>query len=627
MAFAPSHPLRRLTAVGLVAALGGLVPVLHRPARTPPPVAAAADSLVLDRAEVMIPMRDGVRLHTVLLRPHGMAGQLPLLMTRTPYGVAYADAGVRRSYAELARDGYVFVAQDIRGRFGSEGQFLMNRPLHDPKDSSGVDESTDTYDTIDWLVKNVPDNNGRVGVLGVSYPGFLAAMAGINHHPALKAISPQAPMTDTWIGDDFFHQGAFRLSYGFEYATQLELSKDMSVPPPVTRYDMYDWYLSQGPLSTLTRLAGDRVPTWQNFVRHPSYDGFWKVRALTKQMAAPEVPTLTVGGWWDQEDFYGPIASYAALEPRDTAHLSYVVLGPWNHGGWAHGEGDSLGRIAFRDSTARHFREKIQAPWFAYWLHDRGKLDLHEATVFAAGANEWRSFDSWPPKEAALRKLYLREQGGLAFDGPKGAGFDHYVSDPAHPVPYRQRPVSLTYDPRGSDWYNWLTQDQRFVENRPDVLTWQTGPLDHPVTIAGAIKAHLFAATTGSDADWVVKLIDVYPDSVGGSDPRMGGYQLMVASDILRGRYRTGFDHPTPITPNAVAEYVVDLHEQAYRFEPGHRIMVQVQSTWFPAYDRNPQTYVPNIFEARPSDFKAQTHRIYRSAGKASYVEVPVLKD
>jgi putative CocE/NonD family hydrolase len=597
--------------------------------------AQTPDTLPYAVTRTMVPMRDGVGLNTDVWAPKDRHGSLPFILVRTPYGIDRARyfTGYLK---DLADDGYYFVFQDIRGRYNSEGEFSMNRPLHEAENPPGsVDESTDTYDTVEWLLKNVPDNNGRVGVVGISYPGWLAAMAGINPHPAVKAISPQAPMTDTWMGDDFFHYGAFRLAYGFEYSADLELSKDQSVPLPIDRYDTYDWYLSEGPLSNLTALLAGRVPTWTNFAAHPNYDAFWKARALPTYLTKLSVPTLTVGGWWDQEDFYGPIKTYATLEKLDTGHTNYVVFGPWNHGGWSRGKGDKLGRISFGSATGEYFRSKIQAPWFAWWLKDKGTGQFPEAQVFESGSNRWREFATWPPTDQSVpKRLYFRENGGLSFAPPplpaSGAGaagpFDSYVSDPAHPVPYRLRPVQQVYDDRGSDWYTWLVEDQRFVDRRPDVLTWQTAPLTENVTIAGDITGHLFASTTGSDADWVVKLIDVYPDSIP-DDWRMGGYELMVASDILRGHFRRGFEKPEAITPDRVAEYVVDLHQQSYSFQKGHRIMVQVQSTWFPVYDRNPQTFVPNIFLAKPEDFRAQTHRIYRSVKYPSYVGVSVLKE
>jgi putative CocE/NonD family hydrolase len=587
--------------------------------------AQAADSVPgFDAQTAMIPMRDGVRLHTFVYRPAGHPEPLPFLLMRTPYGITGSPGRYFRAYLkELAEDGYLFVFQDIRGRYGSEGEFLMNRPL----DPNGVDETTDTWDTIDWLLRNVAGHNGRAGVLGISYPGWLAAMAGIHPHPAVKAVSPQAPMTDTWMGDDFFHQGAFRLSYGFEYSSDLELSSDESVPVPIDRYDTYDWYLAQGPLSTLTTLLGGRVPTWLNFAAHPAYDAFWKARALPTYLTTLAVPTLTVGGWWDQEDFYGALKTYETLERLDTANINFLVMGPWNHGGWGRAAGDSLGRISFEQKTGQQFRAEIQAPWFAYWLKDRGERPHDEARLFVAGRNAWRTFNPWPPRTGVTHwRLYFSDRGDLAAGPPQArTGFDSLVSDPAHPVPYRNRPIQRTYDRRGSDWYTWLVEDQRFVDNRPDVLSYQTGPLTGDLTIAGPITARLFASTTGRDVDWVVKLIDVYPDSVPALSPRMGGYQLMVASDIMRGRYRNSWNQPTPVLPNQVTAFTVDLHQQAYTFLRGHRMMVQVQSSWFPLYDRNPQTWVPNIFEARAGEFRAATEKIFRTARYPSHVDVLVL--
>jgi putative CocE/NonD family hydrolase len=407
----------------------------------------------------------------------------------------------------------------------------------------------------------------------------------------------------------------------------MEQSKDESLPPPVGGYDTYDWYLAKGPLGNLTRLLAARSPSWSNFAAHPAYDAFWRARALPTYLRRLAVPTLTVGGWWDQEDFYGPLTTYATLEPLDTGRVNMLVVGPWNHGGWSHGDGQKLGDIDFGSAAGRWFREEVQAPWFAHWLKGRDTLPVQEALVFESGSNRWRRFDRWPPA-AGNRNLYFRAGGRLSFDPPidDDRSFDSYLSDPEHPVPYRRRPVQRTYDPRGSGWYAWLTEDQRFADSRPDVLTWRTEPLAQDVTIGGSIAAQLFAATTGSDADWVVKLIDVYPDSVEG-DPKMGGYELMVASEILRGRYRTGFDRPTAIRPGRIEGYRVDLHQQSYRFLEGHRIMVQVQSTWFPLYDRNPQTFVPNIFAARPADFRPATQRVYRSARHPSHVTIPVLTE
>ncbi len=584
-------------------------------AQQPAQPASGGDSDYV-RTEAMIPTRDGVRLFTVIVAPRDATGPLPILMERTPYGAA----GAARNSAVL---GYIVVFQDIRGRFGSEGMFEMNRPPH--SGHAGTDESTDTYDTIDWLVKNVPNNNGRVGVFGISYPGWLTAVAGIGAHPALKAISPQAPMGDAWMGDDFFHHGAFRLSYGLEYSWMMEASTDLSVTPSPGRYDTYEWYRSFPTLGALTQAVGaDQWPTWRHFVEHPAYDSVWQARALPRYFTHTTVPTLTVGGWWDQEDEYGPLASYATLERTDTARVNFLVMGPWYHGQWFADSGVALGNLRFGRATGVDFRA-LQSRWFAYWLKDHGDGKFAEATVFDAGTNEWRSFDRWPPAAAHAQRLYFRENGRLSFDAPAAAtGADQYVSDPVHPVPYRPRPVERTYSPT-SRWRRWETEDQRFVDGRPDVLTWQTAPLTEDVTVAGNVVAHLFASTTGSDADWVVKLIDVYPDTVP-DRLTMGGYELMVTGEILRGRYRTSWERPAPIPPNQVEPYTVDLHQQAYTFRKGHRIMVQVQSTWFPLYDRNPQTFVPNIFKARAEDYRARVHRVYRTVKYPSSVEIDVVK-
>ena len=584
-----------------------------------------APSASFDSMDVMIPMRDGVRLHTTIFRSRNQTENLPFILTRTPYGIAHSGRSLGSSYAELADDGYIFVFQDIRGRYGSEGQFVMLRPPRDKRDPKAIDESTDTYDTIDWLLKNVPRNNGKVGQLGVSYPGWLTVMSMLDPHPALKAVSPQASPASMFLGDDFHHNGAFRLAYGFEYVTMMEGSKERT-PFQFDEYDTYAWWLHQGSLAHVNDryLHGTR-PTWNNFVSHPNFDAFWQRDAVVQYLDSVRVPTLTVSGWWDQEDFYGAITIYEALEKHDPHHLNNLVVGPWNHGGWDGRSGESLQRIDFGSATAPYFRKNIEAPWFAYWLKGKGTLHLPEATTFEAGANEWRSFDAWPPRtNVADRRLYFGPAGALGFAPPTPAdrgAFDAYLSDPAHPVPYRERPIPPTFG-RGSTWSTWLADDQRFVQDRPDVAAWETPVLTDNIDIAGAITAHLFASTTGSDADWVVKLIDVYPED----DAKLPGYELMVANDVFRGRFRSSFEHPKAIVPNHIDQYVIDLHTQNYRFKKGHRIMVQVQSTWFPLIDRNPQTFVPNIFEAKDSDFRAATQHIYREPGAASYVEIPVVR-
>jgi len=598
----------------------------HRAAVAIVTARTATDSS-FDKMEVQVPMRDGVHLHTIIYAPRGATGDLPILMSRTPYGIdGMGEALSSQSLADFVSEGYIFVFQDIRGRFKSEGQFIMLRPMRNRSDRAATDESTDAYDTIAWLLTHVPHNNGRVGMLGTSYPGWLTVMAMLDPHPALKAVSPRASPADMFIGDDFHHNGAFRLSYGFEYATIMEMSKDLS-PYKFDQPDLYDWYLKLGSLSHANeRVLHDQAPSWNNFVSHPNYDQFWQTQAVAPYLDKVKVPTLTVAGWWDQEDFFGPIKIYETLEAHDTQHLNYLVVGPWNHGGWNAPAGQKLGAIDFGIPASATFRKNIEAPWFAYWLKNKGTLKLAEATTFESGANEWRSYDSWPPHTGVTsRKVFMRASHSLSLDAPADTGAsaaDSYVSDPSSPVPYRARPIRPTFS-EGSTWSTWLVDDQRFAEKRADVLSWQTPPLPRDVEISGAIAAHLFASTTGSDADWIVKLIDVYPAHNDG-DAKLDGYELMVANDVLRARFRNGFEHPKAIVPNEVDEYVVDLHTQNYRFLKGHRIMVQVQSSWFPLIDRNPQTFVPSIFAAKDSDFRTATQRIFRSARTSSYVLLPI---
>lgn len=581
--------------------------------------------------DAMIPMRDGVKLHTRIFVPRQASANVearPFLFLRTPYGVADSEMALDTRYKELADDGYIFVFQDIRGKFDSEGQFVMLRARRQAGDSGAIDEATDAYDSIDWLLKNVPANNGRVGMLGNSYLGWTTVMASLDPHPALKAVAPMASPADMWVGDDFHHNGAFRLSYGFEYAFMMEDGKG-SAQFPFDRYDTYTWYLGLGPLANVNaRVFNGKIATWNDFVAHPDYDAFWQRQAFATGGRETTVPTLNVAGWWDQEDFYGPLAIYQALEKGDRKGVNHLVVGPWKHGGARFGAGDALGAIGFDSATAKYFREQIELPWFAFYLKDKGELNLPEALTFEAGSNRWRRWDAWPPQEGITpTRLYFGADRSLSLVPPQasgGAQFDSYVSDPAHPVPYRQRPIQPTYFPGGSGWSTWLVEDQRFVDGRPDVLSWESAPLEADLTIAGDIKAQLFASTSGSDADWIVKLIDVYPERVAGNRA-LSGYQLMVANEVFRGRYRQGATSPQAIVPGAVLEYAIGLHSQNYTFRKGHRLMVQVQSSWFPLIDRNPQTFVPNIFKAEGSAFQAATQRIYRSPTQASQLTLPVV--
>ena len=580
-----------------------------------------------NRREVMITMRDGVKLHTVIFTPKNQTEALPFLIERTPYGVNDYPSPEKNGYVkDMADDGYIFVYQDIRGRYLSEGKFEMQRFTRNKKDATAIDESTDTYDTIDWLLKNVANNNGKAGMYGISYDGWTTVMGAIDPHPALVAVSEQATPADMFLGDDFHHNGAFRLSYGFEYAFMEEATKTDSLFP-FDKYDTYEWYLKLGPLSNVNKkYFFNKLPSWNDFVNHPNYDTFWQKQSLAYRLDSPRVYTMNVAGWWDQEDFYGPQKAYKVWEKKDGHHKNYIVIGPWNHGGWAGGPGKKLGNINFDSSTGETFRKNIQARWFSYYLKGKGEGNFAEAITFQTGSNTWKTYDNWPPKEAVKKNIYFREDGKLSFEKPASNNtdsFDSYISDPAHPVPYRTRPVEETYSP-GSHWYTWLTEDQRFVHNRPDVLSWETETLEEDVTVTGTITAKLFAATTGSDADWIVKLIDVYPEKYP-DDPKMGGYQFMVANDVFRGRFRNSFEKPEPITPNKVEEYTIDLHSLNHVFKKGHKIMVQLQSTWFPIIDRNPQKYVPNIFEAKESDFQKATQKIYRSAMYPSYIELSVM--
>jgi uncharacterized protein len=581
---------------------------------------------VLTATEAMIPTRDGVHLYTQIYAPTQVSEKLPILLLRTPYGTGPLNAArIASALPELTADGYIIVSQDIRGRFKSEGQFVMLRQPRDPKDQNAIDESTDTYDTIEWLLKNVPNNNGRVGMAGTSYGAWLTVMGTLDPHPALKAAVEQASPADMWIGDDFHHNGAFRLSYGFEYAYMMESSKEITdVSTVIDRFDAYDWYLNLGALSNAdARYLHNRLPTWNDFVNHPDYDAFWKRQGFAPWLTRVTVPILNVAGWWDQEDFYGPIKIYELLEQHDSAHQNFLVVGPWNHGGWSRGDGQKLGRIDFGAATAAYYRKEVLAKFLAYHLKGRENPNLPEALTFRTGANEWVRHDSWPPKQnVSARKLYFQANGKLSFEQPPASegAFDSYVSDPANPVPYRPRPIDVR-----SGWTTWLVEDQRFVDHRPDVLTWTSDVLADDVVVSGKVAANLFASTTGTDSDWIVKVIDVYPEKYA-PDPKMSGFQLMVAGDVLRGRYRNGFEKPQAIVPDQVNRYEIAFPANDHVFLKGHRIMVQVQSTWFPVIDRNPQRFVPNIFQAKESDFQRATQKVYRSGPHASYIAVPVVE-
>jgi hypothetical protein len=585
------------------------------------------------RSEVMIPMRDGVKLHAVILKPADIAAPLPILLTRTPYGV---DGTTRESFVaqrpELASDGYIYVAEDIRGRFKSKGKFVMMHPLADHGNPQATDESTDAYDTVAWLIKNLPGNNGRVGVVGTSYPGFLAMMAGIDPHPAVKAISPQAPMIDVWMGDDFFHNGAFRQSYGYDYVLMMESSKqnsDVSYGKdkngdPV---DGFNYFLERGSFAQDVKHSGSKMlPTWKLFLDHPAYTTVWSSRAVEQWLDKVAVPTLTVGGYYDQEDMWGPQEEYARLEPHDTKHENFLVLGPWRHGSW-NSSSRSLGNLQYGQPIGKEFRSDIEAKFFAHYLKDQpgtnpSGFDLEDTASFQTGSNTWKYYPHFPPPQSRPTSLYLQGNGLLSWSASTADTATRYVSDPANPVPYRHRPIQPTYSV-GSQWYNWLTEDQRFVTGRKDVAVWKLPVLAHDVTLTGEVVADVYAATTGTDNDMVVKLIDEYPE--GDPDTKMRGYQLLTNAEIFRGRYLDSFTTPHPIQAGAIREYRFSLHDVDHVFKTGHTILVEIQSTWFPLYDRNPQTFVPNIMKAKPADYKPATISVESGAGHASRLIVPVM--
>jgi putative CocE/NonD family hydrolase len=583
-----------------------------------------------DKQQVMIPMRDGIQLNTEIYVPKGGQGQLPILLTRTPYGLGHDDDGfhssLSSSYAELAADGYIFVFQDIRGRYESEGEFVMLRPPRDPTAADAIDEGTDTYDTIEWVLENVEGHNGRVGILGISYGGWLTVMGMIDPHPAVAAVSPQASPADMYIGDDFLHNGALRLAAAFGYAALME-TDNTNRPYQFDQHDAYEWYLDLGPLSNANeRYLHGEIPTWNAFMENPTYTEYWKRQAVSPYLTAVHMPTLNVAGWWDAEDFYGPMKIYEVLEQFDADSVNFLVAGPWRHGGWARSDGQTLGSVDFGSNTSAYYRSEIQARFFAYYLKDEGTWDIREAHTFQTGANMWTSQDRWPPTDVTVeRQLYFRSGGQLSFDPPQDEGadaYDAYVSDPNNPVPYMPRPMPGFW--QGGQAL-WKVTDQRFVHRRPDVLSWETEPLTEDVVVAGRIVANLYASTSGSDCDWVVKLIDVYPEDYP-ADSAMAGFQLMIADDVLRAKFRNSFERPEPVPPNQVIAYDIDLNSRHHRFLQGHKIMVQIQSTWFPLIGRNPQTFV-NIPTATEADYQKATQRIYRSATRPSHIALPVIQE
>jgi uncharacterized protein len=624
-------------------------PAATLPSETPAKFTPVTDSFDYIKRDVMIPMRDGVKLHTVIVIPKA-AKNAPILLTRTPYNASsflsgadssHLDMIVQRSEPGMVRpertaprttppDDYIRVVQDVRGKYGSEGDYVMTRPLHGPLNSTPVDHSTDTYDTIDWLVKNLPESNGRVGILGISYDGFTTLMALINPHPALKVAVPMNPMVDGWRGDDWFHNGAFR-EQGMSYIYDQEATRENSIKWWVSHYDDYDDFMEAGSAGELGRRHGlEQVGFWRKLLDHPAYDSWWQEQAMDKILAAQplKVPFMLVHGLWDQEDIYGAPAVYKAVKPKDTGNDKvFLVIGPWHHGQEAR-DGSALGPLNFGSDTGLYFREQILRPFLAHYLKDAPKPDIASVTAFETGTNKWLRLSTWPSGctsgcSVKPTPLYMAaaQRASLAAAKPSDSTYDEYVSDPAKPVPFVARPVHTNDEAGGASWRTWLVSDQRESSGRPDVLVYTSDVLTTPLKISGVPVVHLVASTSGTDSDWIVKLIDVYPDEVPG-EARMGGYQLAVSMDIFRGRYRESLETPKPIAADKVLDYKFDLPNTNHVFLPGHRMMVQVQSSWFPLYDRNPQTFVQNIFWAKPADYKKATQRVYHN----SFIELPVVE-
>ncbi len=620
-------------------------PAATLPSESPSQVKPATDSFDYTRRDVMIPMRDGVKLHTVILVPKE-AKNAPILLTRSPYNASDLTSHANSSHLGpilegydnatdvIVEGGYIRVIQDVRGKYGSEGDYVMNRPLHGPLNPTNVDHSTDTYDTIDWLVKNIAETNGKVGILGISYDGFTPLMALVNPHPALKVSVPMNPMVDGWMGDDWFHNGAFR-EQNMPYIYEQDGTRDNSAKWWTDHFDDYDVYMQAGSAGELGRRHGlEQMGFWRKILEHPSYDAFWQQQAMDKILAAQplKVPVMLVHSLWDQEDIYGAMAVYKAIKPRDTHNDKvFLVMGPWHHGQEIE-DAYSLGAIKFGSDTGTHFRQHILGPFLAQYLKDGApKADIAPVSAFETGTNVWRRLPAWPagctsgcaPKPTPL---YLAAGLKLSMNAPTSgsdAAFDEYISDPAKPVPFRARPSQPVGYTTELTWAQWLVDDQREASGRPDVLVFTSDVLNGPLKISGQPIANLIASTSGSDSDWVVKLIDVYPDEVA-SQPNLGGYQLMVSADIFRGRYRESLETPKPIASDKPLLYRFNLPNANHVFLTGHRIMVQIQSSWFPLYDRNPQTFVPNIFWAKPADYHKATQRIYHSAAESSFIEVPI---
>ncbi|MFB3855151.1 MAG: CocE/NonD family hydrolase [Vicinamibacterales bacterium] len=585
--------------------------------------------------EHLVPMRDGVRLFTSVYVPKDKSKTYPIILRRTPYSAApygldnYLEAPdrLRRRYFE---EGYIVVFQDVRGRFMSEGEFMDVRPyIADKKDPKQIDETTDTYDTVEWLVKNVPAHNGRVGISGISYPGFYSSMGAIDAHPAVKAVSPQAPVSKWMGGDDFFHNGAFLLSHAFDFYFDFGKPRPKPTTDPGQRFDHgtpdgYRFFLEMGPVANANaRYMKDQVAFWNEMTSHPQWDDFWAARDILPRLRGIRPAMLVVGGWFDTENLYGALHTYEAIEENNPGTWNILVMGPWSHGQWGSNEGRRLGEIDFGSDTSDYYAEHVELPFFNYYLKGEGKPPASEAVVFETGANEWRQLDAWPPKDAKRQEIFLQPDGTLTLGKPgAAAGCREYVSDPARPVPYTAA-VAHWYDPA------FMVEDQRFAAKRPDVLVYQTEPLKDDLRVAGPIDVTLFASTSGTDSDFVVKLVDVFPEDAKDPEPkaaktRAGGYQMLVRGDVLRGKFRNSLAKPEPFKPGVVTRVAFELQDVFHRFEAGHRVMVQIQSTWFPMIDRNPQTFV-DIFKAKPEDFQKATQRVCSDGENRSAIAVGIV--
>ncbi len=587
----------------------------------------AQTEILYKKTTAMVPMRDGVKLFTVILYPSNTKKAFPFIITRTPYGadIDYKpDSAVslkKSGLSVMAQDGYIFIFQDIRGKYKSEGKMQIHQPLIHRTQKGAIDESTDTYDTVDWLLKNVANNNGKAGIYGISYPGWLALVGAVDPHPALKAASEQACMADLFLGDDFHHNGAFRLSYGMEYSYEVEHDHTTDSDFPFPQYDLFNWYLNLGPLSNVNaKYFHGTIPTWNTFAAHPSYDAYWQSNSTLNYIPPIQIPMLHVGGYYDQEDLNGPQLMYKQMEKHDDKGFNHIVLGPWNHGQWANRKADSLGAISFGSNTAGYFKT-LQKKWFDFYLKGEGDGKFDEAYAFQTGSNTWKTYSTWPPKETDRGRLYAGPNGTCALTA-QPTGKVTYISDPAKPVPYRTLPIEATYG-RGSRWRPWHVEDQRFVTTRPDVVSFTGDSLTTDMTVTGQITAHLLASTTGTDADWVVKLIDVYP-AFDKESAKMSGYQLPVAMEVFRGRFRKSFTNPEALVPGKPEEFTIDLHQINHTFKKGHKMMIQVQSSWFPVIDRNPQKFVPNIFKAKAADYIKAEETIYYGGANGTYIELPM---